>query len=156
MKLRVMWNGRSLRDIYLHGTHFQVSKWRALRFAQKLLIVSLLVSGLYTSYSFGFYMGPPTIKQVSDQEAVYPVLERIAKCESGGSQYDKNGQVLLHWNKNGTIDIGKYAVNETYWGAQATKLGFDLTVEADNRKMAVWIYYNKGTGDWSASHACWK
>lgn len=89
-----------------------------------------------------------------------PVLDRIADCESGNGKprsamHYKNGQVLLKANTNGTIDIGKYQVNLTYWGAKATELGLDLTKEADNKKMAEWIYANKGTGDWSASHQCW-
>ena len=89
-----------------------------------------------------------------------PVLARIADCESGngkpgtGTQF-KNGQVIMRANTNGTIDIGKYQVNLTYWGKQATALGYDLTKEADNKAMAEWIYQNKGTGDWSSSQHCW-
>lgn len=89
-----------------------------------------------------------------------PVLDRIADCESGNgtrgsaTQF-KNGQVIMRANSNGTIDVGRYQVNLTYWGAQATKLGLDLTKESDNKKMAEWIYANKGTGDWSASQKCW-
>lgn len=89
-----------------------------------------------------------------------PVLDRIADCESGNgtpgsASHYKNGQVVLRANTNGTVDIGKYQVNLTYWGKKATELGFDLTKEADNKKMAEWLYANKGTGDWSSSAHCW-
>ena len=89
-----------------------------------------------------------------------PVLERIGDCESGNgskgsaNHYEKNGQVLLRANKNGTIDIGKFQIN-SIWQKKATELGLELTKEADNRKFAEWMYANKGTGDWSASAKCW-
>jgi len=57
-------------------------------------------------------------------------------------------------NTNGTVDIGEYQVNGFYWGKKASELGLDLTKEADNKKMAEWIYANKGTGDWY-SQKCW-
>lgn len=83
-----------------------------------------------------------------------PVLERIALCESGGKHY-KNGQVVFNANTDGTVDVGKYQIN-TVWFKKATELGLDITREADNHAMAKWIYSNRGTGDWSASQACWK
>ena len=94
------------------------------------------------------------------QTAPSPVLDRIADCESGNgtkgsaSQF-KNGQVVMRANTNGTIDIGKYQVNLTYWGKQATALHLDLTKEADNKAMAEYIYANVGTGPWSSSSNCW-
>jgi hypothetical protein len=90
-----------------------------------------------------------------------PVLDRIAGCESQGNRnskgthFDKNGQVLMRSNTNRTVDLGKYQIN-TIWFAKATELGLDLTRENDNKKMAEWIYANRGTGDWSASAKCWK
>lgn len=99
---------------------------------------------------------------VTPKEQMAPVLQRIAGCESEGNakslgrHYDKDGQVLMRANAKGTsIDIGKYQINLMYWGKKATELGYDLTVEEDNQKMAEWIYLNKGTGDWSASQHCW-
>lgn len=91
-----------------------------------------------------------------------PVLDRIADCESGNhgkagtaTHYDRNGQVLMRGNKNGTVDIGKYQINSV-WFAKATALGLDITKEVDNKAMAEWIYLNKGTGDWVYSSDCWK
>jgi hypothetical protein len=89
------------------------------------------------------------------------VLNRIADCESGNGKpgsathYDKNGQVLLRANKNGTVDVGKYQVNSV-WFKKATELGYDITKESDNKAMAEWVYLNRGTGDWYSSQKCWQ
>lgn len=92
-------------------------------------------------------------------QAEAPVLDRIADCESGSGKgtathYDKNGQVLLRGNKNGTVDVGKYQINSV-WYAKATELKLDLTKEEDNKKMAEHIYANYGTEPWFASKKCW-
>lgn len=90
----------------------------------------------------------------------FPVLERIADCESGsgkkgtGTQF-RGGQVILHANKNGTTDIGKYQINMYVWRKQATKLGYNLATKKGNTKMAEWIYLNYGTGSWKYSKKCW-
>ncbi len=94
------------------------------------------------------------IHNVEAPREIPPVMIRISKCENSGTQLDKNGQVQMHWNKNGTVDVGKYAIN-TVWFKKATAMGLDLTKEKDNETMAMWIYENKGTGDWSASSNCW-
>jgi hypothetical protein len=58
-------------------------------------------------------------------------------------------------NTNKTVDIGRYQINSV-WNKKASELGLDLTIEADNEKMAYWIYENRGTGDWYSSEKCWK
>lgn len=125
-----------------------------------LAFVSTLIGGLgYGVFKSGefsteakvIYAEKQVIKEVEVINA--PVLERIAKCESGNMHY-KNGQVVMRANTNNTVDIGRYQIN-TVWNAQATKLSLDLTKEADNKKMAEWIYTNIGTGPWSASSHCW-
>jgi hypothetical protein len=97
------------------------------------------------------------VKVYVNQEVNYPVLERIAQCESGGSQFDKNGQVLMRGNTNGrdSVDVGLFQVNLKYHGAEATKMGLDLTKEADNRAYAKFLYQTRGTVDWEASKHCW-
>lgn len=118
--------------------------------------------------------GTPILKTLSDFSTVVyaddginvpqldsPVLDRIGDCESGNgksgsrSQYDKNGQVIMHPNKDGSIDIGMYQINKYHWAAKAKVLNLDLTKEEDNRKMAGWIYLNVGTGPWASSSKCW-
>jgi hypothetical protein len=83
-----------------------------------------------------------------------PVMERIATAESKGHQYGASGQVLIHVNNNGTVDLGKYQIN-SIWFSLATKLGYDLTKEKDNEAFALYLYANRGTGPWASSSANW-
>lgn len=111
------------------------------------------------------YADREVIKEV---KADSPIMERIADCESGvrnkngtavkgsASHRDpKTGQVYTKANENKTVDIGRYMINETYWGKKANEMKLDLTKEEDNKTMAYWIYYNRGTVDWSSSSNCW-
>jgi hypothetical protein len=128
------------------------------------LVLVVLVVGIF---KLGSLLSPKVVYQEVQKEVVIeisletPVLDRIAGCESQGNRnskgthFDKNGQVLMRSNTNRTVDLGKYQIN-TVWFSKATELGLDLTKEDDNKKMAEWIYYNRGTGDWSASSKCWK
>lgn len=100
----------------------------------------------------------------------YPVLDRIADCESGirdikthnvraikGSamQFDKNGQVRMNANGNKTVDMGYMQINVTVWGKTATDMGYNLTVEKDNKAFGQWLYFTKGTEPWKFSKDCW-
>jgi hypothetical protein len=100
------------------------------------------------------------------KEELVPVMQRIMDCESGArlpngraipgsaTHVNKNGQVIRTPNTNGTVDTGIAAIN-TVWDKKASELMLDLTKEEDNIKMALWIYANRGTGDWEASRSCW-
>lgn len=128
--------------------------WVAL-FAIILPLTSLIVQYSVLSSSVAYASGVTVLPLSS------PILDRIADCESGNGKagsathFNKLGQVIFKANKNGSVDIGKYQINSA-WDAQAHKLHLDLTKEEDNREMAEWLYLNRGTGDWSASQACWK
>ena len=102
----------------------------------------------------------PTEKIVTKEVLVerpitYPVLERIAQCESGNSHVDKNGQVLMVGNTNKSVDIGKYQINNALWGKKAKELGLDLTLEKDNEAFAIYLYKTYGTEPWVWSKKCW-
>ena len=84
-------------------------------------------------------------------EKPMPILDKIAKCESGGSHYDKNGQVLI----NRTQDVGLYQINVPIWGKEATKQGLNLYDEQDNKKFAEWLFLNYGSAPWVHSSKCW-
>ncbi len=85
-----------------------------------------------------------------------PIMDKIAICESGGKHIDPaTGQVLMRSNVNKSVDVGKYQINSV-WYKKATELKLDVTKEADNEKMAYWLYENRGTGDWYASKDCWQ
>jgi hypothetical protein len=153
---KVMLHGKHLRDIYPHATRLQIFKYKVRRFTRKILIVTSFGLALTGSYALGAFVKTTKVTQAeTSMKSDAPVLERIAQCESGGSQYDKTGQITLHANSDGTIDVGKYQVNSK-WFKKATSFGYDLTKSDDNRKMAEWIYANRGTGDWQSSARCWQ
>lgn len=170
MKLiKLFWHGAPLEHIYPNAHWFQ--KWvlfKTRKFVRKTFILGAIAALMASSGTVGAILfssstvtaTTPEVRIV-EKELALPVLDRIADCESGNggkpgtATHYKNGQVLLKANTNGTIDIGKYQVNLTYWGKKASDLGYDLTKEEDNKAMALWIYTNKGTTDWSASQKCW-
>jgi len=81
------------------------------------------------------------------------ILKRIAFCESGNEQFEKDGTI-----KRGRInpqDIGKYQINLKYWKAEAEELGYDLFTEEGNTQMALYIFNKVGTKAWSWSVKCW-
>lgn len=158
-KTKIFHNGRQING------RFDSFKAKVRRFFRMIVRWSLITGGAYAIFMAGaFFYSTSTVTATTEVQTVVPqspVLDRIADCESGNgkkgsaTQYAKNGQVIMHANTNGTIDIGKYMVNDTYWGAKAHELGFDLTTTDGNKAMAEWIYANKGTGDWSSSAKCW-
>lgn len=88
-------------------------------------------------------------------DSMPPILDRIIKCESGGSQFDKNGQVLLNANDNHTVDEGWGQINLQVWGKKATMMGYDLSKEKDNKEFTKWLFNNYGDQPWYSSKACW-
>lgn len=123
---------------------------------------------LYGAFLTG-RMAFPVVQTVEAASPLPPVLVRIGEAESKSSHWcteklvkasmcgtHELGQVLTHPNTNGTVDVGKYQINVDTWGAKATQLGLNLFVEADNEKMALWIYENVGTGPWASSRARWQ
>jgi hypothetical protein len=40
------------------------------------------------------------------------IMERIAKRESGGKHFDSQGQLMKHVNKDGSVDYGKFMIND--------------------------------------------
>ena len=156
--VKVMWNGSPLKEIYPHATKWQMFKYHVRIFLLRTLVISILLGSIYTAFKVGqsnqgvvIYTQP----EIITVENKAPILDRIAKCESPNGQYDKNGQVALNANKDGTVDIGKYQINNKVWGKKATEMHLNLANEEDNATMAKWIYENRGTEDWYSSKACW-
>ena len=81
------------------------------------------------------------------------VLMKIALCESGGNQFNKDGSILR--GKENPQDIGKWQINEYWNGAKARELGFDIYTLDGNYAMASWLYDKNGTKDWNWSKHCW-
>lgn len=163
-KIKVFLYGKPLREIYPHASKWKVFKYRTHQFLLKVFRISIATAFVIGILSGTFVAGrdiaPKTIfaekEVVKEIDPQYPVLERIAKCESGGVQVAQNGQVIVKGNKNGSVDMGKYQINLSIWGKKATQLGFNLTTEEGNTEMAKWLYRNKGTGAWSNSQNCWQ
>ena len=84
------------------------------------------------------------------------MLEKIAKCESGGKQFYDDGRVVLNVNRTGSADVGKWQINLAFHGAQITRMRLDVVnSEPDNREFAEYLYKLNGTADWQASKHCW-
>lgn len=152
-------------------TRLQRVWFKTKRIALRIALVVIALDTIGWASTAGYYIAKsnePAIVQAQVKEAdpVSPVLARIGDCESGirnkngkavkgsATQF-KNGQVEIHVNKDGTIDIGKYMINLTYQGDKASKMGLDLMKESDNETYAIWLYQNVGTSPWSASASCW-
>jgi len=129
-----------------------------------LIIVALLVATVLAAFLIGAYTFSTSTVEANNVLVITPlkspVLARIADCESGNGKKGtatqfRNGEVLLHANRNRTTDIGKYQINMAVWGKKAGELGYNLSTENGNTKMAEWIYLNKGTSAWRFSKHCW-
>lgn len=157
--LKVIYNGEFLCNVYPHATKWQVFKYKLAMFVRRVLIGSFLLGASYGLFMIGRVTTEP-IKVYADKEVIIevkgksPVMDRIAKCESGGKHTDSTGQVLMRSNTNKTVDVGKYQINSV-WFKKATELGFNITREEDNEQFAYWLYENRGTVDWYPSKDCW-
>jgi hypothetical protein len=127
------------------------------KWTKRAAFVALAVGFLFASYFFGKAdaQSITAVNQITvASNKTAPVMERIAAAESQNHQYAPNGQVLIHVNKNGTVDLGEYQIN-SIWFALATKLGYDLTKESDNKAFAEYLCENYGTEPWQSSSANW-
>lgn len=156
-KIKVFYHGERLKDIYPYSTKWQVFKFKVRKLFTQLVFLGVMAGIVFSSFKLGQNVFPNIVyanREVPSQiESPTPVMERIAKCESGGTHY-RNGQVIYNANSNKTVDIGIYQIN-SIWNKKATELGYDLTKEKDNIAFAMWLYKNQGTGAWSASAKCW-
>jgi hypothetical protein len=156
---KLFWGEKRLKDVYVGATKFEVFKYRASIFMRRTLTVSGLICAFAWAVVIGSHYFPKTNTVYATEtievpvEVVPPVMERIAKCESGNTHY-RNGQVIMNANTNKTVDIGKYQIN-SIWNKKATELGLNLTDEKDNEAMAMYIYKTHGTEPWYSSKACW-
>lgn len=141
-------------------TRFQLLVLKIKRAIKRSILTLGAFSALGWAVVLGGYISPAQIvfaKQevIKEVKGKTPVMDRIAKCESGNNHIDpKTGQVYMVANTNKTVDVGKYMINSV-WHKKAKELGYDITKEADNEKMAYWIYENMGTEAWVYSKHCW-
>ncbi len=133
-------------------------KLKVKSFFKKLLfwfIVVCLFAGIIQYFRWAYPTERVVVKEVVVERAItYPVLERIAQCESGNKHFGESGQVLMMGNKNASVDVGRYQIN-SLWFKKANELGLDLTLEKDNEAFAIYLYKTYGTEPWIWSKKCW-
>lgn len=131
-------------------------KTKVRRFVKKVVSLSFKAAVIYAALLIGILVAPQVPEMVVQAEtSVPPIMQRIAKCETNNQHYGKSGQVLMTGNTNKSVDVGRYAINSV-WFTKATEMGLDLTDEEDNETFALWLYAERGTGDWYPSQHCWK
>jgi hypothetical protein len=106
-----------------------------------------------------------TANGLSDVFLKYPILKKIAACESTGDpngtprQFNSDGSVL--WGNDPKTgkpierDAGIFQINEWVWKPLAEKMGLDLATEAGNLAFGEFLYLKYGTSPWTASEGCW-
>jgi hypothetical protein len=160
---------KSLCDFYPHVKRWSLKRLWFYTFyvGFRYVAIAVIVSAAFTGFGASWYyvgrISAPIIvkadtKVVTQVQIVVstttpPVMQRIQKCESGGTQ-TKDGQTLININSNGSYDSGLYQIN-SFWNKEATKLGYDLSKADDNNRFAMYLYENYGTSPWSSSEKCW-
>jgi len=123
-----------------------------------IVILALALVIKYFNWAYPTIIEKEVVKEVIvNQEIKYPILDKIALCESNNKHFDTNGQVLVRGNTNGraSVDVGSYQINVMYHGKKATEMGLNLFDQQDNRTYAVYLFETQGTEPWSASKKCW-
>lgn len=128
---------------------------------QKFVIIPLFGTGFMFLAGWMYINADKTIIYASGAEryvavkdsSIPPIMQKIAKCESGGKQFNEDGSLVRgHKVFN---DVGKFQINEFYHEKEARKMGLDLRTEEGNTAYAMYLYETRGTGDWESSRACW-
>jgi hypothetical protein len=112
--IKVIWNGKRLKDIYPHATKWQVFKYRVYKFFHKLMQMTVLTTILAIVVTTAFVVGRYSKADVAMALDVQPsfdskvdglkngVVDEIANCESRNSSQD-TALVVYDNNSKGTI-----------------------------------------------------
>ena len=84
----------------------------------------------------------------------YPILVKIAACESQFRQYNSKGETLKGKVNKG--DLGLMQINKYYHGEKAEELGLNLETIEGNMAYAKYLYEKEGSKPWLSSSKCWK
>lgn len=119
-KIKVMWNGKRMCDIYPFATRWQVFKYKVRRATFKtfraLLVASFVFGAFYSTFKVGVMAASPNVQNFAFEKQVdrLPVkiqalkdemLDGLKKCESGG--YDEDDGVII-MDTNDKLSIGQY------------------------------------------------
>lgn len=155
MKLTNNFYGNQYRKENLKWVTFK-SKVRS--FFKKVIFWSIVVVCLAGVVQYFRWAYPTEViiekEVIVEREITYPVLQRIAECESNNRHFGESGQVLMVGNTNKSVDVGRYQIN-SLWFKKAHELGLDLTLEKDNEAFAIYLYKTYGTEPWIHSKKCW-
>jgi hypothetical protein len=165
-KTKIFFGNQYVESFNCNGkkyTKMQILKIKVKRFFKKLLFWSVVILSLALTVQYFRWAYPTTITEevikevIINQEIKYPILDKIALCESNNKHYDENGQVLVRGNtgSRASVDIGRYQINAMYHGKKATEMGLNLFDERDNKTFAIYLFETQGTEPWSASKKCW-
>ena len=80
------------------------------------------------------------------------ILEAIARCESGGRQFNDDGTVIR--GKVNPQDVGKWQINEHYHLKESQRLGYDIYTLEGNTEYALYLYKKQGSKPWGWSRGC--
>ena len=129
----------------------------------KFLLLSVVLFPVHVSYQIVPIPSgiTPTVIEVPSVWEGYPLLERIAACESTGDvhgtprQFLPNGQVLRGYPN--PDDIGELQINAPTWQKKAESLGYDIYTQEGNITMGKWIFDNdsRHAQNWKWSEKCW-
>lgn len=130
--------------------------WLITQFVIGVLVVSTPLNARTPDNPY-ILTAPEASQEVGFVSTTFPILPAdlmaAGGCESNDSpnkkprQFDENGEVVKHINKNGSIDYGAFQINDIHI-PEAQKLGLDIMKELDNYKMAAIIYKSQGIGAW--------
>lgn len=164
--VRVIYTFKPMKHFYPFATRWGTIKWFMARSIRNVsIVVSYAIVATVSAKIYNHYY-PIVIK--ADAQVVHievpvteeiPVLNNIITCESGGKQFGKDGQLNVNINvqADGTksIDVGIGQINTKVWGSTATKMGYDLAKEVDNKAFTKWLFLTHGSEPWYSSKACW-
>ena len=85
--------------------------------------------------------------------ADFPIMAKIAYCESRFRQFDKNGKIIRGIENRS--DVGVMQINEFYHLERAKKMGIDIYTLDGNLFYARDLYEREGARPWMASSPCW-
>lgn len=175
--LASFYNFKSKEDYYKDVSGFRYfCKWLGRGIRNATILAAFVMTGglsarIYNTFHPITVYAEKTVTVEVVSSTTVPVMQRIADCESGqrdkngrgikgtASHLDKNGQVIIKpvmsGQYAGTYDQGFYQINSNH-NASAKKLGYNLSVEKDNKAYGEWLYENEGTQPWYSSADCWQ
>ena len=77
-------------------------------------------------------------------------MEKIAKCESGGTHYRQDGRLVKNVNKNGTMEFGNFQINQLA-KPKVASIVYNINLPEENDVFAYRLYDTSGTGDCHSS-----